>query len=251
MVKYKVSKNLGCGMLLKQNHHICIRTFAQLISFVYCHMPSKSFNSFKYNLIDVDRLREAHTALHNGEQGRKGLGHITRSGVVMLCASWEHYCENLLRESAKYLSEKLNGALDLPKEVQKEISKAVRESNHELKPLHLCGDGWKQVYQDHANVLLNALHTPKSGKLNDHFKRLLGIEKLSSAWALGENTLDDFVSVRGGIAHVGRHADYVTINNLNTYRDQIYQYAVETDNSISAYLKVATKMTGKPWNKTT
>lgn len=214
-------------------------------------MSSLSFRSFKYNLIDVDRLRQAHTVLHNGAQGRKGLGHITRSGVVMLCASWEHYCENLLRESAIYLCGQLAGPLELPKEVQKEISKAVRESSHELKPLHLSGDGWKQVYQDHANALLNALHTPKSGKLNDHFKRLLGVEKLSTSWALGENTLDSFVSVRGDIAHQGRHANYVTINDLNTYRDQVRQYAVETDNAISAYLKAATNKTYKPWNVTT
>ena len=214
-------------------------------------MPSLSFRSFKYNLIDVDPLRQAHTALHNGAQGRKGLGHITRSGVVMLCASWEHYCENLLRESAKYLCSQLTGPLELPKEVQKEISKAVRESNHELKPLHLSGDGWKQVYQDHANALLNALHTPKSGKLNDHFKRLLGVEKLSTSWALGENILDNFVSVRGDIAHQGRHANYVTINDLNIYRDQVRQYAVETDNAICAYLKTATDKTYKPWNVTT
>ena len=214
-------------------------------------MPSQSFQSFKNNLIDVDRLRQAHTALHNGAQGRKGLGHITRSGVVMLCASWEHYCESLLRESANYLCSQLASPLELSKDVQKEISKAVRESLHELKPLHLSGDGWKKVYQDHANVLLNALHTPKSGKLNDHFKRLLGVEKISIAWTLGENILDNFVSVRGDIAHQGRHANYVTINDLNTYRDQVRQYAVETDNAISAYLKSATNKPSKPWNITT
>jgi hypothetical protein len=213
-------------------------------------MSSKSFRSFKYNLIDVDRLRQAHTALNNGEQGRKKLGHITRSGVVMLCASWEHYCENLLRESARYLCTTLAGPLELHKEVQKEISKAVRDSSHELKPLYLSGDGWKQVYQDHVDTLLNALHTPKSGKLNDYFKRLLGVEKISAVWKLSENTLDAFVSVRGDIAHRGRHADYVTINDLNTYRDQVRQYVVETDNAISAHLKAATKKTCKPWNVT-
>jgi len=214
-------------------------------------MSSHAFRAFKYNLIDVDRLRQAHGVLHNGAQGRKGLGHITRSGVVMLCAAWEHYCEALIRESAVYLCGQLNGPMELPKDVQKEISKAVKESSHELRPLHLSGDGWKQVYQDHANALLNALHTPKSGKLNDHFRRLTGITKISSSWSQGENTLDDFVSVRGDIAHQGRHANYVTIANLDSYRDQIRLYAVETDNAISDYLKVATAKNYKPWNITT
>jgi hypothetical protein len=213
-------------------------------------MSSKAFRSFKYNLVDVDRLRQAHSLLHNGAQGKKGLGHITRSGVVMLCAAaWEHYCEALIRESAIYLCNQLNSPIELPKDVQKEISKAVKESHHELRPLHLSGDGWKQVYQDHTNVLLSALNTPKSGKLNDHFKRLTGIVKVSSAWSQGENMLDTFVSVRGDIAHHGRHANYVTIADLGDYRDQIWLYAVETDNSISTYLKQVTR--NKPWNITT
>ncbi len=169
----------------------------------------------------------------------------------MLCAAWEHYCEALIRESVVYLCSNLNTPMKLPKDVQKEISKAVKESSHELRPLHLSGNGWKQVYQDHANALLNALNTPKSGKLNDHFKRLTGITKISDSWSQGENILDDFVSVRGDIAHQGRHADYVTITNLDSYRDQVRRYAVETDNAISEYLKVATANNYKPWNITT
>lgn len=215
-------------------------------------MPSNAFKSFKFNLIDVDRLCQAHTELHNGAQGRKKLGHITRSGVVMLCAAWEHYCENLLRESARYLCSQIANPLDLPKEVQKEISKAVRESKNDIKPLHLSGDGWKQVYQDHINSQLNVFHTPKTNNLNDYYKRLIGIPKLSDSWvAHGEKELDMFVTVRGDIAHNGRHADYILINHLNSYRDGVRRYAVETDNTISAYLKVAAKSTSKPWNVTT
>ena len=95
------------------------------------------------------------------------------------------------------------------------------------------------------------MNTPKSGKLNDHFKRLIGITKISSSWSQGENVLDAFVSVRGDIAHQGRHANYVTISNLDSYRNQIRLYAVETDNAMSDYLKVATVKKHKPWNITT
>lgn len=214
-------------------------------------MPSQSFKSFKYSLIDVDRLRQAHAELSNGAQGKKGLGHINRSGVIMLCAAWEHYCESLLRESTLYLSNELTAPLNLPKSVQKELSKAVKESNHDLRPLHLSGNGWKQVYQDHANVLASALNTPKTGKLNDLFNRIIGIDKLSESWSLGEISLDQFVSTRGDIAHQGRHADYVTIGMLNTYRDNIRLYAVESDNAVANHLKIASGKNYKPWNITT
>jgi hypothetical protein len=214
-------------------------------------MSSQSFRSFKYNLIDVDRLRQSHLILSNGAQGKKGLGHITRSGVVMLCAAWEHYCESLLREASRYMCQQITTPHELPKNVQKEISKVVRESNHELKPLYLSGDGWKQVYQEHTNNLTNALNTPKSGKLNDLFKRLIGIDDFSSNWSLEDHELDDFVTARGDIAHQGRHADYVTIIQLSEYRDKLRQFAVETDNAVALYLKTATKKNYKPWNITT
>ncbi len=166
----------------------------------------------------------------------------------MLCASWEHYCESLIREAAAYFSSELNSPLELPIQIQKEISSSVRASKHELKPLHLSGDGWKMVYRDHVNDKLAALHTPKSSILNNHFRKLLGIPQISSSWSLGEHTLDGFVSVRGDIAHQGRHANYVTIGSLNEYRDQIRVFAVETDNFVSAFLKGAASKSHKPWN---
>ena len=213
-------------------------------------MPSKAFRAFKYNLIDVDRLRQSHGLLSGGTQGKKGLGHITRSGIVMLCAAWELYCEQLLREGAQYLTQQLPDPHSLPLSVQKEISKAVKDSRHELRPLHLSGDGWRNVFADHVNTLTTALNTPKSAKLNDYFARLLGIDKLSGSWSLGENQIDAMVSIRGDIAHQGRHADYITIGDLNEQRDQVRLYVVETDNVIAEHLKMVTKKSYKPWNAT-
>jgi len=59
-------------------------------------MPSSAYQAFKKNRVDVVRLIDSHGKLHAGTRGKKGLGHITRSGVVMLCASWELYVESLL-----------------------------------------------------------------------------------------------------------------------------------------------------------
>lgn len=213
-------------------------------------MPSQAFRAFRYNLIDVDRLRQSHGLLSGGTQGRKGLGHITRSGVVMLCASWELYCEQVLRECAAWLSSGMASPLDLPLDVQKELSRAVKEAKHELKPLHLSGDGWRKVYCDHANDLTAMLNTPKSSKVNDLFHRILGIAKLSDAWAHGPEYLDKFVSVRGDIAHQGRHADYVSFVLLTEYRHNIRAYAVQTDNALAEHLRLAGRR-ARPWRATT
>ena len=70
----------------------------------------------------------------------RGLGHITRSGVLMLCAAWELYLEELLIESARVIVDRAASPDDLPEKVQKEIAKTVRDSKHELKPLQLAGE---------------------------------------------------------------------------------------------------------------
>jgi len=51
-------------------------------------MPSTSFLKFETNMLtDVDRIISSHTQLNHDGRGRRGLGHITRSGVLMLCAT--------------------------------------------------------------------------------------------------------------------------------------------------------------------
>jgi hypothetical protein len=211
-------------------------------------MPSSSFGKFEYNLVDVDRLVDSHGKLHAGNPGKKGLGHITRSAVVMLCASWELYMETLLCESGKFLMEAITLADQLPVEVQKQLSSLVRNDKHDLAPLRLAGDGWKVVYSTLIETRTESLNTPKSGKLVPLFSQLLGVGDLATAWTLGIKSLDDFVGVRGDIAHRGRHAAYVPIWKVKSYRDEIRQYAVETDNFIAAHLKAITPAGHKPWN---
>lgn len=99
-------------------------------------MPSNALAKFESNLlVDVDRLIESHGQLNHQGMGRRGLGHITRSGVLMLCAAWELYLEEVLVESARIIIDRAASPDDLPRKVQQEIAKAVRESKHELKPL--------------------------------------------------------------------------------------------------------------------
>jgi RiboL-PSP-HEPN len=66
-------------------------------------MPSRSLQIFYYNLLnDINQLIKIHDTLNKGK-GRKSLGHLTRSGVVLLCAAWEVYIEEVLVEAANYL----------------------------------------------------------------------------------------------------------------------------------------------------
>ena len=91
------------------------------------------FNTFRYNLVEVNRLIESHEALKGTTQGKKGLGHIIQSAVVMLCAAWEMYVEHVALEGADHLTDRVHAPDKLPLPVQKELAKVVRDSQHELK----------------------------------------------------------------------------------------------------------------------
>ena len=213
-------------------------------------MPSAAFQAFRYNIVDVDRLIESHESLHGGTVGKKGLGHITRSGIVMLCASWELYLEMLSVEVAVHLSNECISPDLLPNKVQHVLAKMAKDSKHELKPLEFAGDGWKQVLKNHAEDLCRGINTPKAGVINELFHRVTGLENISDSWSHGKEKIDKFVSVRGDIAHTGRHADYIKIGELSEYRAIIDLSAVETDNALATYLRSISPKKIKPWKVT-
>lgn len=212
-------------------------------------MPSSALSKFEANLlVDVDRLIESHGQLNHQGMGRRGLGHITRSGVLMLCAAWELYLEELLIESARIIVARAASPADLPKKVQQEIAKAVRTSKHELKPLDLAGEGWRDVHVNHATARIQSLNTPKSSNVYTLFHLLVGVPDLSQGWSHGAGTIDDFVSVRGAIAHRGRDAQYVIIGNLIDYKYKIVRTVIETDNAVVDFLRDNTQGRS-PWRR--
>ncbi len=210
-------------------------------------MPSTAYQAFKRNRVDVVRLIESHGRLHSGTPGRKGLGHITRSGVVMLCASWELYAESLAVEGVKHLCTKCSSPDELPLVVQKELAKHVRESKHELKPLALANSGWRDVLISEAQQECAGLNTPKSGPLDVLYKKYLGMDKLSDSWSCGSGTINSFVGVRGDIAHQGRSASYVPLPKLREYLALIDAVAKENDNAVRDYLKSITPGRRQAW----
>jgi hypothetical protein len=77
-------------------------------------MASNAYGAFQYNLVDVDRLIESHGILSGTGQGRRGLGHVTRSAVIMLCASWELYLEHAVLEGLRFALQSTSSPDELP-----------------------------------------------------------------------------------------------------------------------------------------
>ncbi|MGV0998856.1 MAG: HEPN domain-containing protein [Fluviibacter sp.] len=213
-------------------------------------MASSAFNEFRYNVLDAKRLHQAHGIVSLGTPGKKGLGHLTRSGVVMLCAAWERYNESVIVEAVSYLAKEIRDPNNLPLAVRKHLSAIAKQHLHELKPMELAGDGWRKLYVAQAIDETSSLNTPKSGKLKDLYERLTGLTDVSAFWTIGAKPVDDFVSARGDIAHNGRKAPYITTGTLQYYIQIIEQVASEHDNKFCDHLKAASGSTYQPWRRT-
>ena len=202
-------------------------------------MPSKALQFFEKKLLtDVDRLIETHESLSGGRQGRHHLGHITRSGFVMLCAAWESYTELVAEEALAKMLKFSDGPKCLPKPIQKKIANTLRERKNPMLVLDLAGDGWKKLAMDIAKLQIGLLHTPKPNQLEDLFKNVVGIDSVWDSWNSSLiNEIKDFVTQRGDIAHKGSDAQYVKINHLKKHREIIPGIAVALDNQIADHIR--------------
>ena len=186
-------------------------------------MPSNAYIKFEKDFLeDVERIIISHKQLNNNKKGgKRALGHITRSGIIMLSAAWELYIEELIIESVRIICNRIDDPKLLPKRVQKEISYSVKSSKHELKPLELAGDGWRSVYINHVFDKIQHHNTPNSENIDDLFWRFLGIKEISNNWTY-KKEINKFIKLRGCIAHRGREAGYITINGLKTIRKLLF-----------------------------
>ncbi|MBK8610374.1 MAG: hypothetical protein IPL84_10655 [Chitinophagaceae bacterium] len=211
-------------------------------------MPSNAYITFLHIRIDVIKLIETHTNYSKSTKGKKNLGHLTRSAVVMLCAAWERYNEDLLIECIDYIC---NGIADinlLNKEIKKTISRKVRDDKNEIKPIELAGDGWKTIWKNYAKTETELLNTPKKDNLDKLFERYLGLLNYSGIWKNNcSQLINDFVGERGNIAHNGNRATYVRMDTLKKYQDLVVENVIEIDSKMSERVRAMTTAVNLPW----
>jgi hypothetical protein len=213
-------------------------------------MPSNAYINFLHIRIDVLKLIETHSFYVQKKRGRKDLGHLTRSAVVMLCAAWERYNEDLLLESISYLSKVTTDINNLNKQIKKTISAKVKNDKNEIKAIELAGDGWKSVWLSYAMEETELLNTPKSNKLKLLFNTYLGLPDYTALWkTCNPCKIDEFVSERGAIAHNGNQTPYITLTKLKRYHDLIIKNVIAIDSNMALELNKLSGLSLLPWTQ--
>jgi RiboL-PSP-HEPN len=217
------------------------------------HFESEAARTFTISSEEIAQLRTIHEKLSGTERGRRDLEVLNKSGIVLLCAIWEAFCEDLADEALHHLLTHLKGHARLPEGLQKRIAKELKEDKNELSPWNLAGNGWK-AHLRHRLITLRQQRdrewsNPDAAKVDKFFEDVVGIPKLTDAWhwkpaisaPVARRKLDQIVALRGDIAHRGKTLRYVEKDRVTRALTHVTKLVGVTDAHVSRELK---KMTG-------
>lgn len=213
-------------------------------------MPSEARVTFESNRKDVERLMEIHEDLAGDRPGRKhGVEVLNKSAIVLMCAVWEAYCEDLAAEAVDHLVTNAKDASALPQELRKTIALELKshKHKHDLAVWDLADDGWKTILRsrlvDITERRNRSLNTPKSKNIDSLFEEALGLHDVSGSWhwqkvtaSTARDKLDGYVAQRGDVAHRSKAASSIKKSHAKGFINHAERLVEATDERVSTKL---------------
>lgn len=201
---------------------------------------SRARRAFHDNSDDVRSLFTLHQAAKDSAVVQRHLGPANKGTYLLIAALWETYCEDVVLETMDELLVGTSDPKTLPVAIRRAIAKDLKGDKHELSPWQLAGEGWRQLARDRARRLCTdaVFNSPKTGNVDELFKKTLGITELSKCWttdrvADARTALDDHLTQRGNIAHRAATTS-VTKRQVSDF----YQLVMDLTKSMDTYLGV-------------
>lgn len=179
---------------------------------------------------------------------------LIKSAVVLLAACWEAYVEDMLSQGFDFLIHNVSSGKRLPKRLRQLVAKAIAKDKNELKVWDLADAGWRKELAAHASEMLERyvgrFNTPKAQNIQDIFHDVLGLADVTKTWGDFEDytrnearkQLDDFISVRGAIAHGDPDADEISAGDLGRFILLVVNLSIKTSSAVRKHVQ---EVTGK------
>ena len=199
------------------------------------------------NLGDVRRLQMAGRPSPSGHLDRRSAEIVSRSAVVLLCACWEAYLEDLALEGIAFLARRASSGAVVSHTIQAAVNRAVTAASVDSAARLLMGSLIK-----HRDAVLGNFNTPKWRNIDSLFSRSLGLDDLTLSWTWRgvvrsevKERLDHFVTLRGDIAHRTKSLKPVRRSDVHAAVTLIERLSWLTCNSTRIHLLRATG--SEPW----
>jgi hypothetical protein len=214
-------------------------------------VPSDAKERFEANAADVGHLLDIHSLIGGADPGRRSdaLQVLNRSGIVLVCAVWEAYCEDLAGEALKHVVASTDDPTVLPLALRKSVAAELKGSPHDLSPWDLAAGNWKQYLEKRLKDLETKrnrrLNAPHSKNIDDLFADAVGVTNVSGSWRWpgitverSRKKLNDYIELRGTIAHRGTAT--VQKDLVEDFLNHVKRLAGKTDARVSSFVGDAT-----------
>lgn len=218
-------------------------------------MTSLARATFKAGASDVKYLLELHEQEGGPDPGRRArqLEVLNKSAIVLTCAVWEAYVEDIAAEAIDHYVQHASPA-NLPASLREAVGKELQGDSDKNAPWRLADTGWQSElknrlkrYEAERN---RGLNTPKAKQVDGFFETVIGIPQVSDHWRWqnmtpqqARNRLDEFVSLRGDIAHRSQAGSTVKKSQVKSFRFHVEKLVQFTDSYVNDQLE---QITGVP-----
>ncbi|MGC4815797.1 HEPN domain-containing protein, partial [Micromonospora sp. DT228] len=159
----------------------------------------------------------------------------------------------LASESLRRIAIRTKNPADLPTEIKKTLKKSLLGAKDDLAIWSIAGGGWKDQLKLRASMIVSdedrSLNTPKHRQVRDFFRENLGITDITQSWSWPRcqpetacRKLDEFVTLRGSIAHRRAPAGSVYKREAVKSLDLVQRLAACTAKQVDEFL---VKTTGR------
>ena len=207
-----------------------------------------SLVSLERNLSDVRLLLNLARQGANSFATKKAIEAVNRSAVVLTCASWETFVEDLAVDGLSFIHRNRHPADDLSPSTR---AVASRTESRLKGQSNRWGTGL--FMQKNRDTFLGVFNTPKAAKVDALFKRALGMDSLSMQWSWrrvsapkARQRLDAYVSLRGDIAHRTKGTIAVTKAQVVEFVELCERLGWLSCNAVRAWLLRETSK--PPWD---
>lgn len=205
--------------------------------------------NMRENLSEIEKLINIHTQVAGSSRGRKSdVEVLNKSAIVLLTACWENYIEDLVKEAFNYLLLNAEEHTAFPNSVLAKASKELKNDRDDRRVWELAGTGWQNVLKNYQDTTLikeiDHFHVPRPTNIDELYNKLLGIQNITTTWNWQKmsnesaiETLNNFIDLRGEIAHSLKTKKSVTKKDVRFYSDFIKKTSIILHNRVNTHLE--------------